>query len=432
MPSRANEVGLQPRSIRYEWGGPIGAFFMVFFLPILVLALNSLCGKTSCSLIEQLSDVPELVLNTLHSARENLLEALIIEVFWICLHAVFYLCPIGRMVEGMPLRNGKALSYRINAIQVFILCHVVLIGLAVAGIINLAYLTDIFPSLMLASILISTVMSVILYGMSFRSSTVLTALGGNSGNPIYDFWMGRELNPRSGFLDWKFMCELRPGLIGWSILNWSHVLKSVQLGTLTPGIVLIALFESLYVVDGLLMEAGNLTMMDIVSDGFGFMLCFGDLTWVPFIYTLKTKYLLYHPVSLTPGYTALCVVLVVVGYTIFRGANTQKDRFRNNPSDPRVRCLRTMRTSKGKSLIISGYWGVCRHPNYVGDWLMTLGLAALCGVQDLLPYFHPIYFAFLLIHRQLRDEEQMMEKYGKKDWDDFCELVPCRLIPGVY
>lgn len=27
--------------------------------------------------------------------------------------------------------------------------------------------------------------------------------------------MGRELNPRTGKFDWKFFCELRPGLIGW-------------------------------------------------------------------------------------------------------------------------------------------------------------------------------------------------------------------------
>lgn len=35
------------------------------------------------------------------------------------------------------------------------------------------------------------------------------------GNPIYDFFMGRELNPRIGSFDFKYFCELRPGLIGW-------------------------------------------------------------------------------------------------------------------------------------------------------------------------------------------------------------------------
>lgn len=35
------------------------------------------------------------------------------------------------------------------------------------------------------------------------------------GNPIYDFFLGRELNPRICSFDFKYFCELRPGLIGW-------------------------------------------------------------------------------------------------------------------------------------------------------------------------------------------------------------------------
>jgi hypothetical protein len=36
---------------------------------------------------------------------------------------------------------------------------------------------------------------------------------------VYDFFIGRELNPRLGTLDLKEFCELRPGLFGWFILN---------------------------------------------------------------------------------------------------------------------------------------------------------------------------------------------------------------------
>jgi hypothetical protein len=34
------------------------------------------------------------------------------------------------------------------------------------------------------------------------------------GNPIYDFFMGRQLNPRIASFDIKSFFELRPGLIG--------------------------------------------------------------------------------------------------------------------------------------------------------------------------------------------------------------------------
>lgn len=39
-------------------------------------------------------------------------------------------------------------------------------------------------------------------------------------------------------------------------------------------------------------------MMDIVHDGFGFMLAFGDLAWVPFTFTCQSYYLVGHPSDL--------------------------------------------------------------------------------------------------------------------------------------
>lgn len=401
-------------------------------LPFIVFSLNAMCDESSCSLPSALSDVIEKYARTVIHSLEHLPEALAIEGLWMVFHSLFYLLPVGELVEGTPLRDGTILRYRMNAIHALVVSHGGLFLLHAAGLIDLCSLCELFPALMVASFIISGAMSVVLYAASLRSDTVLTAEGGNSGNVFYDFWVGRELNPRWGFLDWKFMCELRPGLIGWSVINWAFVLYSWKMQTFTPSILLIAIFQSGYVIDGLLLEKGNLTMMDITTDGFGFMLCFGDLTWVPFTYTLQAKYLASHPVYLHPAALLFCTLLVVVGYLIFRGANTEKNRFRSNPSDPRVAHLKVMKTSKGKSLIISGYWGICRHPNYVGDWLMSVGWAALTGNVALLPYFHPIYFGSLLMHRQLRDEQQMKEKYGAADWRKFCSIVRYRLIPGVY
>jgi hypothetical protein len=50
-----------------------------------------------------------------------------------------------------------------------------------------------------------------------------------------------------------------------------------------------------YVVDALWNEAAILTTMDITTDGFGFMLTFGDLSWVPFVFTTSTRYLTDYP-----------------------------------------------------------------------------------------------------------------------------------------
>jgi hypothetical protein len=47
------------------------------------------------------------------------------------------------------------------------------------------------------------------------------------------------------------------------------------------------LHQGWYVVDALFHEKAILTTMDITTDGFGFMLVFGDLAWVPFTYSLQ-------------------------------------------------------------------------------------------------------------------------------------------------
>ena len=49
--------------------------------------------------------------------------------------------------------------------------------------------------------------------------------------------------------------------------------------------------------------------MDIIHDGFGFMLAFGDLAWVPFTYSLQAQFLLYHPQPLEwPLASFICLI----------------------------------------------------------------------------------------------------------------------------
>lgn len=74
-----------------------------------------------------------------------------------------------------------------------------------------------------------------------------------------------------------------------------------------------------------------------------------------------------------------------------------------DPNDPSVRHLKTLPTARGTKLIASGWWGVARHINYTGDWLMGLAWCLPCGVQHITPYFYAVYFATLLIHRQAVD-----------------------------
>jgi hypothetical protein len=66
-------------------------------------------------------------------------------------------------------------------------------------------------------------------------------------------------------------------------------------GAVSFSMLLLNAFQGFYVWDALCSERAILTTMDVTTDGFGFMLAFGDLAWVPFIYSLQVS--LSHPLS---------------------------------------------------------------------------------------------------------------------------------------
>jgi delta14-sterol reductase len=69
-----------------------------------------------------------------------------------------------------------------------------------------------------------------------------------------------------------------------------------------------------------------------------------------------------------------------------------------------------METKRGTKLLTSGWWGVSRHPNYMGDLIMALSWSLPTGFDTPLPYFYVVYFAVLLVHRGLRDDEACEKK----------------------
>ncbi|XP_061462613.1 delta(14)-sterol reductase TM7SF2 isoform X2 [Rhineura floridana] len=348
-----------PCTKELEFGGVLGAALLILLMPTTVFYLLLTCRTEQASLLNFFPALP--MLRSLWDPQDFVLV-----VAWIALQALLYVLPMGKITEGITLRDKSRLQYRI------------------------------------------------------------------SGNPIYDFFMGHELNPRIGTFDLKYFCELRPGLLGWALINMAMLVKETELrGNPSLAMILVNAFQLLYVVDAFWHEEAILTTMDITHDGFGFMLAFGDLTWVPFLYSLQAYFLVTHPQKLSLPMTGGIILLNGLGYTIFRGANSQKNTFRRNPADPKVAGLRTIPTATGRRLLVSGWWGFVRHPNYLGDLIMAFAWSLPCGLTHILPYFYVLYFAVLLIHREARDEHQCLRKYGLA-WQEYCRRVPYRIFPYLY
>jgi hypothetical protein len=241
------------------------------------------------------------------------------------------------------------------------------------------------------------------------------------------------LNPRLGNFDLKLFCEARPGLILWVLIDLSLAAKQYELnGAVTTPMILVCAFQFFYIADYYFHEEAILTTWDIKHENFGWMLCWGDLVWVPFTYTLQAFYLVNHTHRLSLPAAVGIVALNALGYTIFRGTNIQKHNFRKNPDRPvwgkPPECIRTAR---GTLLLTSGWWGIARHLNYCGDLLMALAWCLPAGFEHPLPYFYIFYFTILLVHREWRDNAMCLEKYGS-DWEEYCRKVRWRIVPGIY
>uniref|UniRef100_UPI0037E7DCDF delta(14)-sterol reductase LBR n=1 Tax=Semicossyphus pulcher TaxID=241346 RepID=UPI0037E7DCDF len=409
-----------------DFGGKIGAYFWLLFLPAWVLFVILQVNLKDPSLANFPPPLPPL--ESFWDA-----QALGFVVLWILFQVLLYVLPVGKLSEGMPLRSGKRLTYRTNGFFAIVVSCVAAAAAVHQGI-DLTYIHSHFLQLAVATFLISVLLSVYLYIRSRYAAPENLALGGNSGNVVYDFFKGRELNPRINDFDLKFFCEMRPGLIGWCLINFAMALaemKQQNLDVPSHSMILVNLFQLLYVVDGLWNEEAILTTMDLMHDGFGFMLAFGDLVWVPFTYTLQAYYLVSHPNPLSLPVVAIIVTLKLVGFYIFRKSNSLKNAFRRNPSDPQLSHLKTIPTATGKSLLVSSWWGVVRHPNYLGDLIMALAWSLPCGFSHLLPWYYMIYFIILLVHRDSRDMSDCRRKYGSA-WDEYCRTVRYRIIPRVY
>lgn len=155
---------------------------------------------------------------------------------------------------------------------------------------------------------------------------------------LRQWFIGRVLNPRIGLFDIKTFNELRPGLILWLICDIAMAVKQHNdIGRITDSMILVLIFQGVYVFDAMYNEAGILTQMDITTDGFGFMLAVGDLTWVTFTYGLQTRFLALYPKDLGYFWTATIVAINLLGYYIFRVSNEEKNSFRNG-KNPKSTC----------------------------------------------------------------------------------------------
>lgn len=440
---------INPKTRHKEFGGTLGALAISLGLPLWTVALWFLCNEQGCPVYQSWDSYYKYLVSATSSHWISTSAVLAYLAWFLGLVVLDRIVP-GAEVDGVELRDGTRLKYKFNGTWIVLLLVSSLLARAWAtnwALPELVFVYDHLLQLTIVAILFAFALASYCYAVSFigssepssspkknksskKNNVKLLAVGGNTGSVIYDWFIGRELNPRIGNFDIKVFCEMRPGLLLWVIINLSMAHHQYsKYGYVSDSMVLVNLVQNWYVFEGTLYEQGLVSMIDVTTDGFGFMLAFGDLALVPFTYTMQTRFLADNPVHL--GWIK-CLAIVLVyfaGLYIFRASNNQKARFKSG--HPSASHLKYIQTPSGSKLIVSGWWGMSRHINYFGDWLTSAAYCLPTGFSSPIPYYYLVYFASLLIHRETRDEQKCAAKYGDT-WLEYKRRVRWKIIPYVF
>lgn len=453
--SGTGELRLWGRSWNASLSATLGCIFIFLTAPVAVFYLYLCAFHFDSSLMKPVTEI--LSGQTTFTELFRLLPSLswgavALYGIWVSLQIILALIPDsihrvlksyqGGTIDGAITPAGISLPYRINGLQAWVISHLIFfLGAFVFNWFPATIIFDHWGTMLWVLNIVGFSLAIFVYikAYHFPSHEKDRKF---SGNAIYDFLMGVELNPRIGPLDLKLFFNGRPGIVAWTLINISFASAQYSFyGTVTNSMILVNVLQGLYVLYFFWKEAWYLKTIDIHHDHFGWMLAWGDSVWLPYMYTLQGLFLVFHPIELSLPFSIFVLGLGLLGFWIFASSNNQKDRFRGEAtpsniwgSPPQsISCSYITQdgTVRQSRLLTSGWWGLARHMNYTGDLILSLAYSLACGTTHLLPYFYFFFLLTLLVHRCLRDEDRCRNKYGVH-WNEYCARVPYRLIPGIW
>jgi len=384
--------------------------------------------------------------------------------------------PVSRTDLGVTLKNGRRLPYPMNGTLAFFLSHVICYVLAYYDIIEAQFVWRNMGSLITSSFIMVFSISTWMYidfGLLWRRHVNDPEFEEDWGvfylkDAMNDWWLGVARNPRFFHkwinvpLDWKRFSNVRTSLTIWVICNQSYLAAIYYGCRLVDGqavcnatgdfsnvgmpALLITAAHWYYCLDYNWNEPAYLTTTDIRHDLYGWMLSFGCMAWVAFFYPVTfLHHIAWQKAPLNDNHTNFYIGLSLhlIGMYLFRVTNIQKHRFRNFISQGGDlstymvwgKPVEYIKTEEGSYLLTSGYWGLARHFNYIGDLVMCIGWAIACAGPShgfpWAPASYVVYFWMMDIHRLWRDEQRCEIKY-KQDWLRYKEAVPNFLIPVIW
>ncbi|PSN36802.1 hypothetical protein C0J52_19387 [Blattella germanica] len=211
---------------------------------------------------------------------------------FIALQLILSVLPIGKLVDGLPGKLGK-LQYRCNGVVNLIISVAILAGLRHFKY-PVTMVADKFIHLIITSLLFGHVLTMILYAKSSRTSIMAQNPYAVTGSRIYDFYMGREVNPRIGPFD------LKTGLLRISFIGMSLDENKAC----SPALLVSAGLQMWFALDALWCEESFLSSFEIMYEGTGQMFILQSMAY-PFIRTIITRSIAHPLPYIVPLFTTL-------------------------------------------------------------------------------------------------------------------------------
>uniref|UniRef100_A0A1Y1ML18 Uncharacterized protein n=1 Tax=Photinus pyralis TaxID=7054 RepID=A0A1Y1ML18_PHOPY len=415
--------------------GLFNAFLFVLCLPLIPLIFLVYCNEKQCNFTAS----PKF--NYSRISTYFGLKSFAISLCYILLVFVIGALPFGGpKVSGLPNRGSK-LNYVMNGFFTLVLVGIVLILLETfTGVLVIENVLQNFFQHYVTLTVLGVILSVALYIRSFYVPLCNLKSDVLINNAIYNFYHGRDINPRVfGVVDFKLFL-FRFFCISTIIMNAVLFYKSVSFKVLTDGDIdyksikyneTLAVFAAMQIIHHtwcIVYESSFVTTFTAQYEAVGYE-CIVSLLLGPIVEIGSSKYILDYGVTLPRWQLIFAGVLFMIGSVFYHGSNTQKHQFRLNPYHPKVSHLESLPSSQGRKLLVSGYWGMVRHPNYLGDIIIQMSFGLL--VYNAVPVLVFIFDILWIINRISRTELKCEQRYGSA-WKRYCQRVKYSLVPKVY